>query len=170
MGGRPVVATQEAHMRVIGDGGTEELGEEVGDASGGGDGEGSWIGVGACFFFQIALVIGRKRGSKGGGTSFLLLRLTDEHEVIYPCIYLVSNETLVERDLLRCGVVGDTQVRCPLCQAVEGKGGVGFQPGDCEGSAAGCADMIVDEGIGQRLEETRLTSPASGNTEADLVG
>lgn len=88
---------------------------------------------------------------------------TYEHEMVAPRIDASFHEPLRSGDGLGGGVVGDAEVGGPVRQGVEGAGGVGFQPGDGEGRAAGFVGVGVDEGVGEGADEAGLAGAAGGD-------
>jgi len=105
-------------------------------------------------------------GAGHGGSRACLLR-THEHEMVAPGVVASFNETLLDGDDFGGGVVCDAEVGGPLSQVVEGACGVGVQPGDGEGRAAGLFGLGVDEGVGEGFDETGLAGTAGGDAELD---
>ncbi len=87
--------------------------------------------------------------------------------MVVPRVDASFNETLRNGDFLGGGVIGDAEVGRPLGQAVEGACGVGFQPGNGEGRAAGFLGLGVDEGVGERFDEAGLAGAAGGDAELE---
>lgn len=87
--------------------------------------------------------------------------------MVAPRVDASFNETLLNGDGLGGGVVGDAEVGRALSEVVEGACGVGFQPGDGEGRAAGFLGLGVDEGVGEGFDEAGLAGAAGGDAELE---
>lgn len=77
------------------------------------------------------------------------------------------SDPLRYRNLFRCRIVGDAQVRRVIGEMVERCRGIGFDPGYGKGRAFLLADLVVDEGVCQSSEEARLAGSTSGYSKLD---
>lgn len=87
--------------------------------------------------------------------------------MVAPCVDASFGDALLDGDGLGGGMVGDAEVGRPLGEVVEGACGVGFQPGDGEGRAAGFAGLGVNEGVGEGFDEAGLAGAAGGDAELE---
>ena len=87
--------------------------------------------------------------------------------MIPPRIDTPIRNALLDRNLLRRAMVRDAQVRRIIRNMVERSRSVGLDPRDGKGRAFRLGDMIVDKGVCQSPDETRLAGSTRGDPQLD---